>query len=437
MSGTGSRRIIIHLIAGVLVACSGAAGVLEDYLAKPDDTYQWMQVDEQEEGGLTVATLDLASQTWRGRHWIHKLYIGTPHELRNASVVFLQVAAGANSNSLHTASVLAERAGARVAVLTAVPNQPLFEGRKEDQIIAYTFDQYFKSGDAEWPVLLPMVKSVVKAMDAVQGWARKEHGQKVDSFVVSGISKRGWTTWLTGAVDSRVAGLVPVVFDMLNMHAQTDWAAKVYGRQSEQIHDYTELGLVDRMGSPEMERLQDIVDPCRYRARYAMPKLIILGTNDRFWTVDSLRHYWPDLPGPKSLYQAPGIGHHAGDSPGALRAMAAFFTAVAGHHAFPVMTWTTTAGHGAGDPASIAVAVDRPADRALLWRAASPTRDFRSAQWRCESLRLAQGGTKAQATVTTPRQGYEAFLIELAFGEGEAAFTLSSQVLVTPDRLPY
>lgn len=412
------------------------AGALEDYLVKPDDTFQWMQVDEQEEGGLTVSTLDLASQTWRGRHWIHKLYIATPHELRNASVVFLEIAAGVNSNSLHRASVLAERSGARVAMLAPVPNQPLFDGRREDQIIAYTFDQFFKSGDPEWPLLLPMVKSAVKAMDAVQAWASKEHGQKVESFVVSGISKRSWTTWLTGAVDPRVMGIVPVVFDMLNMRAQTDWAAKVYGQQSEQIHDYTDLGIVGRMGSPEMERLQDIVDPYRYRTRYTMPKLVILGTNDRYWTVDSLRHYWDDLPGPKSLYQAPGIGHQAGDSPGALQAVVAFFTAVAGHHSFPALNWTLKAGHDAGEPASIGVTVDHPAVKAVLWRATAPSRDFRSARWRYESLPLGKGATNAVATITTPRSGYEAFLVELAFGNGRDEFRLSTQVLVTPDTLP-
>jgi PhoPQ-activated pathogenicity-related protein len=31
-----------------------------------------------------------------------------------------------------------------------------------------------------------------------------------------------------GATDPRVAAIAPIVFDMLNMKAQTDWAKKVY-----------------------------------------------------------------------------------------------------------------------------------------------------------------------------------------------------------------
>ena len=107
-----------------------------------------------------------------------------------------------------------------------------------------------KTGDETWPALLPMVKSAVRAMDAVEGFAQKEHQQKVGKFVIAGASKRGWTTWLTWAVDPRVAGIAPMVIDMLNMKAQTQWAQKVYGKQSEQISDYTDLNLIEQMDHP-------------------------------------------------------------------------------------------------------------------------------------------------------------------------------------------
>jgi len=120
-----------------------------------------------------------------------------------------------------------------------IPNQPLYDGRKEDALIAYTFDQYLSTGDTTWPLLFPMVKSAVRGMDTVQALARQDFGQKINRFLVTGASKRGWTTWLSAAVDPRVKAIAPIVIDMLNMKVQTQWAAKMYGRQSEEIEDYT------------------------------------------------------------------------------------------------------------------------------------------------------------------------------------------------------
>jgi len=54
-----------------------------------------------------------------------------------------------------------------VTELKMIPNQPLVfagetEGRKEDSLIAYTWDKFLAPGDPKWPARLPMTKAAVR-----------------------------------------------------------------------------------------------------------------------------------------------------------------------------------------------------------------------------------------------------------------------------------
>ncbi len=424
----GMFGISLLFVVGIL-----QAGALGTYVNQPDTGYSWEKVDQTQTDRLTITHLKLVSQTWREHQWTHHLKLVRSRPVRNSHVAFLFITGdGEGTEQIEMLKLLAERAGAVAAVVTNIPNQPLYDGRTEDALIAYTLDQYLKTGDESWPLLFPMVKSAVRAMDAVQEFSREHYGQKIDGFVVAGTSKRGWTTWLTAAEDSRLRGIAPMVIDMLNVKAQLDWAQKVYGKQSEELNDYVDLGLTKQDETEEMKKLRGWIDPYSYRERYNMPKLLLLGTNDPYWTVDSLRHYWNDLPQPKLIFQTPNAGHDLAGYEQAVRSMAAFFQMIADGQELPNMHWQFKAtNHG---EAELFVTVNQFVRRFRLWTADSLDRDFRNAKWSSQELDINPGSSQTTATVPMPREGYRAYLVEaqLTSSNGET-YKLSTEARVIPD----
>ncbi|MBI3414670.1 MAG: PhoPQ-activated pathogenicity-like protein PqaA type [Verrucomicrobia bacterium] len=431
--------LVVSIFVAVCVPVPAArAGALENYVNQPDASFNWKRCEQKKLKDCSVTHLELVSQTWRGQFWSHHLMVVKPPTVRNADIALLFVTGGSygsiDDKDLEHFILIAKQAGALACVINKIPNQPLYDGRKEDALIAYTFDQYVKSGDETWPLLFPMVKSAVRGMDTVQAFAAKEFNQKVERFVISGASKRGWTTWLSAAVDPRVKAIAPMVIDTLNMREQLRWAEKFYGRQSEEINDYTAIGFDKKQDDPAVVRIRSWVDPYSYRERYTMPKLLLLGTNDPYWMVDSLRHYWNDLPGPKLIFQTPNAGHDLAGGKEAIQTLAAWFQIIADREELPTMEWQLK--DGASGPASVSVKVNRAAQKIRLWSAHSTDRDFRDDKWSSRELEIKPGSSIANAEIDSPEKGFTAFMaeVELKSSTGDI-YKLSTQVQVTPDNI--
>lgn len=420
-------------LALLVLAGQVPAGPLEAYIARPEPGYRWAPIERIRAERFFLDHLQLTSQTWREHLWTHHIRLVRPKQVRNTDTAFLLISGdGEGGEHLALLKRLAGRGGAVTAVVTDIPNQPLYEGRREDALLAYSLDRHLQTGDATWPLLFPMVKSVARAMDAVQAFAEENYGQTLTRFVVAGASKRGWTTWLTAAVDPRVCAIAPMVFDMLNIGAQTEWARKVYGQQSEKIHDYTDLGLVKKDETPRMAQLRRWIDPYTYRERLTMPKLVLLGTNDRYWTVDSVRHYWQAIPEPKLIFQTPNAGHDLAGGHEAEQSLAVFFQTIAGRTQLPSMRWQF--GEPKQGAAECAVTVDQPVDTFRLWTADSKDRDFRDDRWISHELASKPGSATAVAEVPAPNAGYRAYLVEaLLTASTGAKYRLSTEARVTPD----
>lgn len=440
MGQTSFFRKCGHLLTCGLLAFlnlkpAHAEDALAEYVRSPDNSFTWSKAAERQVGRATAIRVQLDSQTWRGHLWTHEMLVVRPEKVRNPGMALLFVTGDGNvEENFDLLNMLASRAGAVAAVINRIPNQPLYDGRKEDALIAYTFNEYLKTGDKTWPLLFPMVKSAVRGMDVVQALARQAFNQKVQGFLVTGASKRGWTTWLSAAADPRVKAVAPIVIDMLNMKVQSQWAQKMYGTQSEEIKDYTEYNITERMDEPRMVELRGWVDPYSYRTRYRLPKLLLLGTNDPYWVVDSLRNYWDELREPKLVFQTPNAGHDLGGGDEAKQTLAAFFQMVADHERLPRMKWKFQT--PAADYVTIEVTLSQPAQVFRLWTANSSDRDFRDDKWADTELR-AESRTHLVARVQTPKAGFRAYLVEAEMRDAHGElYKLSTEARVTPDGPP-
>ncbi|HTU92544.1 MAG TPA: PhoPQ-activated protein PqaA family protein, partial [Gemmataceae bacterium] len=405
---------------------------LAEYLRKPEPAFEWILAEKIERDGDVIYKIQLISQKWHNNTWAHALVVCQPKGVRPRSLLLLRNQGGQPKPETTALDLeLARKAQAPCACLYGIPNQPLLGGKKEDALIAETFVRYLDSKDENWPLLFPMVKSMVKAMDALQAFARQEWKTSLEGFVVTGASKRGWTTWLTGASDPRVKAIAPMVIDTLNMRKQMDHQLDTLGAYSDQIHDFTERGLVPVPKTPTAERLWKMVDPYFYRDRLTMPKLLINGNNDPYWSTDALNLYWDGLKGDKWLLYVPNAGHNLEqknddgkpDRSRALHGLAAFARHAIHDKPMPKLTWKHD---DAGGKARLTLHSTPPPKGGRLWLAEAPTRDFRKAKWVSRPLDDKAGG----AVLAPPAKGFIAFYAELDYALDDLPYHLSTTLRV-------
>jgi len=448
---SGDHRGAVLAQAPALARAAGAARTaLDRYVEAPDPSYRYELAATIPGNGYTASVIDMTSQTWRAAAevdrtvWKHWLTVIRPAEVRHKTA-FLYITGGNNNSAAPRAADenlvrVATITKSVVAELRMVPNQPLVfaddkRPRSEDEIIAYTWDKFLRTGDDAWPLRLPMTKAAVRAMDTVVSHCA---GDKVtvDGFVVAGASKRGWTAWTTAAVDRRVVAVAPIVIDLLNIVPSFRHHLAVYGYYAPAVADYEEAGLMDKFRTPEFRALMAIEEPFAYRDRLTLPKFMVNATGDQFFLPDSWQFYFRQLAGPAALRYVPNADH-------SLRGTDAWFSVLAWYNAIltnapmPRFTWTID-----GDGA-IRVRVSDTPSSVTLWQATNPgSRDFRlstiGAKWKGTPVQ-AQGDGEYVARVARPFRGFTAYMVEVAFPSGVpvAPFKFTTGVMVVPDVEPF
>jgi len=444
----------------LLIAAAAPAAetetALDRYIAQPDPAFAWKLASTVKGDGYTTYVIDLTSQTWRSEKdvdrpvWKHWLTVVKPDNLKHHTG-FLNIGGGDNGEEMPKDAPerfveLAKYTGSIVADLATVPNQPLVftdskeEKRWEDNLIAYTRVKYMGTRDPNWLVRLAMVKSGVRAMDALQQFFASEAGGKwpLDKFVVSGASKRGWTTWLVGVVDPRVVAIIPLVIDALNSEVITRHHYEAYGFFSPALKDYVRHGLFpDKIGTPEYREILAIEDPYNYRnrARLKIPKFVVNASGDQFFLPDNSQFYFDELQPPKWLRYVENTKHDLGGSD-ARQSIAAFYLAILENKQPPQFTWTRE------EDGSLKVVVkDKPAE-VNVWQATNgEARDFRvdtiGKAYKKSPLAPQADGTYI-AKVDKPAMGFTAFFVELTYPSGhEYPLKFTTDVRVVPDVLPF
>ena len=425
---------------------------LDKYVATEDSAFSYDATSAKiiEDDAYTARVYSMTSQNWLDKSrvtpnaWKHWVTIVVPNEVEGDTALLL-VSGGGNKKK---DAPLPDIALSQVAVLMKsilvevkqIPNQPLRfageraeeykeQGRSEDALIAFGWDKYLRDGDPLWLPRLPMTKAVVRAMDLAQA-----EQPRIKKFVVSGASKRGWTTWTVAAVGPRVAAIVRAVIDVLNVASNLDNHLQAYGFWAPAVGDYKALDILSRRHTPEFDAMMAVVDPYRYIDRLTMPKYIVNSAGDQFFPSDSWKFYFDDLKGEKYLRYMANTDHGL--------SLEAFFNLASFHHAIcsgtprPRFTWKLEA------KGALELRCETEPTSVLLWQATNPkARDFRKESlgpvWK-DSVVKPEADGAYRAALANPAQGWTAFFLEMEFPNPDFAFPFkfTTGISIVPDRRP-
>lgn len=483
-----SRAWMLLVVVGLLAAAA-VATPLDDYVARVDGCFNVQNLDVQRGGnGWTGYVWNVTSQCWLNSQevdlttWWHYLIVVVPHDVNmTGKSALLYITGGDNhmgipgndDEDLVVTAEIALSTRSVAATLYQVPNQPLNfpwdpwhkTNRVEDAAIAITWWHYIQNtSEPEYVLELPMTKAAVKALDALEMIVPiYTQGSVPTDFYVAGASKRGWTTWLVGAVESiannRVKAICPLVLDALDLVAFAHRQFQFYGAWSFALQDYYAVNFTAYFDSPQVYSLMQLVDAYFYRDRLTMPKLAVNAGGDEFQMPDDHRYWAHDMPGEMNLLMVKNAEHSlATGIVEVLQGVGAFVQAVMADYQRPNYTWSIDDVTGAitvttnVKPKIVTVASSFSAEGVSTGR-----RDFRWAAlntsfcivklfgaclrpllWNTTDAVMVNDFTYT-ASLPVPTEGWVAFFIELQFDNptGPDDFYFTSATSVLPNTMPF
>jgi len=244
---------------------------LWDYVHRDDGQYSYYDTGKKlTASGWTGHLLNVTSQAWLnasdfvgpyGHIWTHQVLVIVPTKVNYPDAGALYITGNGNDQppnqlpdetdeDVLVCASLAVTVGTVCSVLWQIPNAPIVfsadalrKERSEDAAVAFTWSQYmlYERDRPEWILYYPMAKAAIKAMDATSDYINLISGNNLTRWITAGASKRGATTWLTGAVDKRIIGIVPIVFDVLNFKTGVQHMWETLGNWTFAFTDYRDM----------------------------------------------------------------------------------------------------------------------------------------------------------------------------------------------------
>jgi PhoPQ-activated pathogenicity-related protein len=315
----------------ILGASQSKIPSLYHYLDLPDTkTFKWTAdyTPYQEDSGYSLYKMDLTSLKWLTdadvnlSTWKHRVTIIRPKDMTPSPNASIYISRCDNqegqeacwASELKRAMDFSLGSKLLTAVLYTIPNQnmlfPLQPEKlelSEDAMISFTWEMYMTkyTDRPDWIAYFPMVKSVLRCMDAVEAWSTEMVKQKnmdkaVGKWYPWGLSKRGGTTWLLSAYmgtryPNRIIGSAPIVYDVLNFKkvVMDSMPTKLGGFASSFkpysncfdsfVNNQTASDALVKQVDASVEWYQDgLARVSKLAINSAMDEFFLMG-NDRFW----------------------------------------------------------------------------------------------------------------------------------------------------------
>ena len=419
-------------LAGEAQEAAGTPRPLDAYVSKPEAVYKWRDTGHVISGlifGGEAHILNVTSLEWmdttraagpNGAVWTHQVAVVVPKKITITNISMAVMTGGCNRDAgngtgpkppgkgdeyLNVADALAAATGGVCIIIYQIPNCPVIypsdpshAARDEDSLIAWAWKEFIDDPkhDPEWLPRLPMAKAGFQCMRATQDFLKQKGIADVKGWIVSGASKRGWTSWMVGAATCAgdqcvevvgIAPLVPIVPSLVKeVHRQ--WMS--YGGFTWAFTDYIAANLTQKIDSPVFQQALEIIDPMYYGERLArIPKVVVLSSDDEFMQMDWSNIWYDDLTGEKHLLIAPNSEHSlATGIPEVVECMSTVFCSIAaGRDTRPNFEYSVDNSTGA---ISVTIPAGVPHGKVVLRHVQTMSTERRDFRW----IRLADDDTR-------------------------------------------